>query len=183
AVTLPEPEEVDADRFMPSSRSIAFRREVFEKAERYPEWLDIGEDMYLNHRLRELPIRMDFAPEAIAYWRPRPNVSETWRQYFRYAEGDAVAGMYPERHAVRFATYGLLAWALARRNRALLALLGAGATTLVGRRARRLFGLLHDPSDRARAMLSLPGHIALADLAKMAGYLSGLSRRSARERR
>jgi glycosyltransferase involved in cell wall biosynthesis len=52
AVSLPDEEEVDPRRFMPSSRSVAYRREAFDLAGGYPEWLDVGEDMYLNHRLR-----------------------------------------------------------------------------------------------------------------------------------
>ncbi|MDQ3990984.1 MAG: glycosyltransferase, partial [Actinomycetota bacterium] len=106
AVSLPEEHEVDPLGFMPSSRSLAFRREAFEAAGGYPEWLDVGEDMYLNHRFRELALRMDFVPAALAFWRVRPTVAATWRQYYRYARGDGEAGMFPERHAARFAVYG-----------------------------------------------------------------------------
>src|SRR5207249_6522430 len=71
AVAVPEPDELRADRFMPSSRSVAFLREALLDAGGYPEWLDRGEDMYLNHRWREAGARMELATDAVAYWRVR----------------------------------------------------------------------------------------------------------------
>ena len=87
---------------MPSARSVAFRRGAIEAAGGYPEWLAIGEDMWVNRRWRELGLDMRFAPDAVVHWRLRPTLRATWAQYFRYARGDAQAGMFPERHALRF---------------------------------------------------------------------------------
>lgn len=180
-VALPEADDVDPERFMPSSRSIAFRREAVERAGGYPEWLDVGEDMYLNHRFRELYLELDFAPRAVAYWRIRPTVAETWRQYFRYAQGDAIAGMFPERHALRFAVWGTLAWAAATRRRGVLTALGAAAAWETGRRLPRTFRLLPGrPVVRALAVPLVPSLIALLDLAKMTGYVTGLLQRGRR---
>ena len=97
---------------MPSSRSVAFRREAIDAAGGYPEWLDIGEDMYVDHRWRELGLDMRFVPEAVVRWRLRTSLRDTWVQYFRYARGDAIAGMHADRHALRFGVYGaaLFAW-------------------------------------------------------------------------
>jgi glycosyltransferase involved in cell wall biosynthesis len=174
AVSLPEAHEVNPARFMPSSRSIAFRREAFENAGGYPEWLDIGEDMYLNHRFRESGLRMDFVGGAVAFWRVRPTLASTWRQYYRYARGDGVAGMHRGRHALRFAVYGTAAFALlARRRRLLLALAAAAGWYASGkiRRATRLLPARR--SDRLGALAVVPAMMLLADMAKMAGYLSG----------
>jgi len=180
AVAIPEPGEVDEERFMPSSRSIAFTRNAFERAGGYPEWLGVGEDMYLNHRWRDLYLDMRFVPDAVAYWRMRPDLASTFAQYFRYAEGDGIAGMYPERHALRFATYGALAWGLTRRNPWLLGGLAAGAAVWAGRRVLRAFALLDRPLEKAAAVPAVPGLIAMIDVAKMAGYVSGLWKRSRR---
>ncbi|MGZ4131273.1 MAG: glycosyltransferase, partial [Actinomycetota bacterium] len=106
-------EAVDEATFMPSARSVAFRRDAIEAVGGYPEWLAIGEDMWVNHRWRERELDLRLAPGAVAGWRPRPTLAATWDQYFRYARGDGQAGMYPERHAIRFATYAGLALALA----------------------------------------------------------------------
>jgi glycosyltransferase involved in cell wall biosynthesis len=178
AVSVRDEDEVDADRFMPSSRSVAFRRETLERAGGYPEWLAFGEDMYLNHRLRESDARMEFVPRSVAYWRIRPTAGETWHQYFRYAEGDGAAGMYPERHALRFGVYGLLLGALLSRRRGPLALLAVAGAFYAWRPLRRVRRLLPGrPTERAAAFLAVPALMALADTAKMAGYLSGLRRR------
>lgn len=179
AMNLPlGPEEVDPDGFMPSARSVAFRREAIEAVGGYPEWLDIGEDMWVDHRWRELGMDVRFAPEAVVRWELRPDLASTWMQYFRYARGDAIAGLYPERHALRFAVYGGLLAALAsgRAWPKILALAGviAYARTPVRRARRRL----RDPGERAAAALAVPGLLGLTDVAKMAGYVSGLLARA-----
>ena len=175
AATVPEAEEVSEDRFMPSSRSVAFRREAFDAVGGYPEWLEVGEDMYLNHRWRERGTRMRLARDAIAYWPLRSDASGVWRQYFRYAKGDALGGMYPERHAIRFSVYGgtIAALSMFPRRRWPAAVAGAGALLYASRRLRRAAHLLPDAVDRAKAMVVVPGLLGLIDAAKMAGYASG----------
>ncbi len=181
AVAVPELEEIDEVSFMPSSRSVAFRREAFERAGPYPEWLDVGEDMYLNHRFRDLYLTMRFVPGAVVHWRIRPDVVSTFSQYFRYAQGDGIAGMYPERHALRFAVYGALAYAIAKRNGPVLGALAAAAGLHASRRVRRAFRLLPGrPAERGASLVAIPALMALIDVAKMAGYLSGLVRRARR---
>ncbi len=169
--------EVDPATFMPSARSVAFRRDALDVVGGYPEWLPIGEDMWVNHRWRERGLDMRFAPDAVARWRVRPSLHETWRQYSRYARGDAQAGMYPERHALRFAVYGALGASLASRRtwpKALALAAGiAHARTPVTRARRRL----DEPGERALATVVVPALMAFTDAAKMAGYLSGLGSR------
>jgi glycosyltransferase involved in cell wall biosynthesis len=174
AVSLPEEHEVNPGRFMPSSRSIAFRREVFDRAGGYPEWLDIGEDMYLNHRLRELGVRMDFVGSAVAFWRVRPTLPSTWRQYYGYARGDGVAGMHAGRHALRFAVYGTTVLAVLTRRRGVLLALGAAAGWYASGKIRRALRLLPPHrAERMGALAAVPAMMLLADTAKMAGYLAG----------
>lgn len=170
--------EVDPARFMPSARSVAFRRDTIDAAGGYPEWLPIGEDMWVNHRWRELRLDMRFAPEAVARWRPRPTLRATWLQYFRYARGDAQSGMYPGRHALRYGVYlgGAAAVWSRRRPPLLAAALGAAAYARTPiRRARRRLG---SPHERATATVVVPALMAWIDTAKMAGYAVGLAARS-----
>lgn len=174
AVSLPEIEEIDPEAFMPSSRSIAFRREAVELAGGYPEWLPLGEDMYLDHRFRELALDMAFVPQAVAYWRMRPTLSGLWAQYAGYAWGDGYAGMYPGRHALRFGVYGAAAVALGARRKEGLALLGLAAGWYATRRLRRAFRLLAGrPAERLGAMGAVPALMAFVDAAKMVGYVRG----------
>lgn len=177
-LNLPDASEVDPERFMPSSRSIAFSKAVWEQAGGYPEWLDIGEDMYFNFAVLALGARRDFAPEAIVRWHLRATLRATARQYFRYAEGDGLAGMYTRRHALRFATYGaaLAAGLFLRPRRFVPTALAATALRMrpAYRRARRRL----EPGELAAAVVCLPALEALLDAAKMAGYVSGVRRRS-----
>lgn len=173
-LNLPDASEVDPDRFMPSSRSVAFRKTVWEKAGGYPEWLAIGEDMYFNFRVLETGARRVFAPHALVRWRLRPDLRSTLRQYFRYGEGDGRAGMYHNRHALRFGTYagaaGLLA--AAARRPALLAAVPVAVGARMAPAYRRAFKRL-SPAEAAIALAALPVLELLIDLAKMAGYVSG----------
>jgi glycosyltransferase involved in cell wall biosynthesis len=182
-VNLPEPEELDEATFMPSGRSVAFTRDAIDRAGGYPEWLDIGEDMYVNHRFRELGLDMRLARDAVVNWPLRRTLAETWRQYFRYARGDAIAGMYPERHALRFGAYSaaLYAWSTKGRFRklAVLAAVGANAATPVRRAATRF----EETGERARAIVAVPALMAFIDVAKMSGYLAGLRHRAAEAER
>jgi glycosyltransferase involved in cell wall biosynthesis len=177
AISIPEPEELDPSTYQPSSRSVAFRRDAFERAGGYPEWLDIGEDMYLNHRWRDLDLRMDLARDAVVFRRPRTGLGAYWRQFFRYAEGDARGDMHRRRHALRFAVYGALALALGSGRRfptALAATAGAAYAARPGRPGRP-----PHPTrpPRTAATVALPALMAVTDAAKMAGYLWGLIRR------
>jgi glycosyltransferase involved in cell wall biosynthesis len=175
AVNLPgEASEVDADRFMPSARSVAFRRSAIEAVGGYPEWLDIGEDMWVNHRWRELGLDMRFAPEAIVHWRLRPTLGATWWQYFKYGRGDAQAGMYPERHALRFGVYLGGAAALSSSHRWPKVLTAAGAVAYVGTPVRRAWRRVPDARERAFATVLVPALMLWVDAAKMAGYAAGL---------
>ena len=175
SVNLPlSPDAIDPATYMPSARSVAFRRDAIEAVGGYPAWLPIGEDMWVNHRWRERGLDMRFVPDAVARWRVRPTLGETWTQYARYARGDAHAGMHPERHALRFAVYGALLVAL-RSERSwpkLLAMAGAVAYARapVGRAWRRL----GTTRERALATAVVPALMAFTDVAKMVGYARGL---------
>jgi glycosyltransferase involved in cell wall biosynthesis len=183
AVAVPEPSEIREHRFMPSSRSIAFRREVYEEAGGYPEWLDVGEDMYLDHRWRERGVRMNLVREAVAYWRIRPTLAATWRQYFRYAWGDGIAAMHPERHSLRFGVFAAAAAGIALRRRWLLAVLAGGAAAYAAPRIRRAFHALPGSRDRAVAAVAVPALMGFIEAAKMAGYVAGLRDRVRRNAR
>ena len=176
AINLPDVEEIDGDRFLPSSRSVAFRREALDAVGGYPEWLDIGEDMFVDLAFRRLGVDVRFVPEAIVHWRLRPTLRDTWVQYFRYARGDAIAGMHPERHALRFGVYSAATYALSTRGtvRKLGALAGGAAYASEPlRRAARRFD---DPNERATALAAVVPLMAFIDAAKMAGWLAGAAR-------
>jgi glycosyltransferase involved in cell wall biosynthesis len=179
SVNLPlDANEVDPATFNPSARSVAYRRDAIETVGGYPEWLAIGEDMWVDLRWRERALDMRFAPDAVVRWRPRSSLTETWHQYFRYARGDAQAGMHPDRHAVRFTTYGGLALALASKRTWPKLLAAAGGVAYARTPVRRAWRRFEGTRERAMATVAVPALIAFTDTAKMAGYAAGLADRA-----
>ena len=182
ATTLPDLEDVDPARFLPSSRSVAFRKSAWEAAGGYPEWLDYGEDLVFDFRLQEVagPESWAFAPHAVAHFRPRENLRAFFWQYYRYARGDGKADLWRERHAIRYGTYLLalpgLLWLGARVSRLFYLLLGCAALAYLRTPYRRLRPHLarYGPADRLRAILWVPVIRLVGDVAKMVGYPVGV---------
>ena len=178
ATTLPQADEVRPERFLPSSRSVAFRRAAWERIGGYPEWLDYCEDLVFDLALRAAGCRFAWAPDALTRFRPRPSPRAFFIQYYRYARGDGKADLWRRRHAIRYATYlGLApALALARRRRWLLAPLALVAAAYVRRPYTRLLPTLVGLPirDRAVAIALVPLVRLIGDLAKMLGYPVGL---------
>jgi glycosyltransferase involved in cell wall biosynthesis len=184
ATVLPALEEVDPGTFLPSSRSVAFRKEAWREVGGYPEWLDYCEDLVFDFTLREQGKRFDFAADAVAHFRPRPDLYSFYLQYYRYAQGDGKADLWRKRHAIRYATYTLgpavAAWSWADRGTAAgkLGLLGiaAAAAAYTYRPYRRLLPMLKAlPVGQALYALAIVPVIRLVgDVAKMAGYPVGV---------
>lgn len=105
ATTLPALADIRPDHFLPSSRSIAFRKEAWAKVHGYPEWLDYGEDLVFDFALRAAGCRFVFAPQALVHFRPRPTLGAFFKQYYRYARGDGKANLWLKRHLLRYFTY------------------------------------------------------------------------------
>jgi len=131
----------------------------------------------VNHRFRELGLDMRLAKDAIVDRPLRDPLGATWWRYFSHARGDAIAGMYPERHAVRLGAYSGALWAWSTRGTVRKLATIAGAASYASTPLRRVATRFEDPAERAKAMLTVPALIALVDAAKIAGYLAGLPRR------
>jgi cellulose synthase/poly-beta-1,6-N-acetylglucosamine synthase-like glycosyltransferase len=106
---LPVKSEIIRAKYMPSSRNIGFSKAAWGKAGGYPQNMDYGEDMRFNFNLRALGYRIMFNPDALVYWNLRNNPAAIFRQFFRYAKGDAIGRMYSHRHLIRFASVFLFA--------------------------------------------------------------------------
>ena len=179
ATTLPGVEEVDPATFLPSSRSVAFRREAWMAVGGYPEWLDYCEDLVFDLALREAGYRFQWEPRASVAFRPRPDAWRFWLQYYRYARGDGKASLWAGRHLVRYATYLALVvlLPLGRRWRPAWALLLAGGLAYCKRPWRRLGPALGSlgASERLAVVALVPIVRLIGDLAKMTGYPVGLA--------
>ncbi len=179
ATVLPQIDEIDSATFLPSSRSVAFRKPAWERVGGYPEWLDYCEDVVFDLALREARQRIAFVPDAIVRFRPRPTLRAFWRQYFRYARGDGKAGLWPKRHAIRYLTYGGLLGLilLGKRGTPAWPLVIAGAGLYLRRPYTRLRPMLRPLStaQRTEAIAFVPLIRAVGDIAKMCGFPVGIA--------
>ena len=179
ATVLPDLSEINPETFLPSSRSVAFRKSAWEAVEGYPEWLDYCEDLIFDLRLQELFGPFPFAPEARVHFRPRNNLRAFFKQYYRYARGDGKADLWRRRHAIRYLTYlvaGPLLVALAVLYSPWWWLaLGAGLGVYVATPYRRLGPMLSGYSfwGRLQAVMLVPIIRVVGDVAKMLGYPAG----------
>lgn len=117
ATVLPTLEDINPATFLPSSRSVAFRKGLWETIGGYPEWLDYCEDLIFDFRVRAQIGSFTWQPNAIAHFKPRITLKSYYRQYYLYARGDGKADLWRKRHAVRYITYLvvtplILAWAV-----------------------------------------------------------------------
>ncbi len=179
ATVLPALEDLDPERFLPSSRSVAFRKGAWERAGRYPEWLDYCEDLVFDFRLRDLYGPFPFAPEAVAYFRPRSDLRAFFAQYYRYARGDGKANLWPKRHAIRYFAYLFAAPVLLvlglRWGLFWLSLLVLGFAVYLWRPYGRLRTMMASlsPAEKIEAALWVPVIRVTGDVAKMIGYPVG----------
>lgn len=76
--------------FLPSTRSVAFRREVWEKIGGFPENLDdTAEDTIFNYKALREGVKFARVKNAIVEWGMPTRFSEGIRKMFLYAKGDA----------------------------------------------------------------------------------------------
>lgn len=108
ATFQPNRDESEVARFYPSSRSVAFTREAWEKVGGYPEWLYAAEDTLFNIRLRQIGFQFVFCRRAIVLWRPR----ETWwalaRQRINFSRGNARVGIGTAGYLVNLRVHSLI---------------------------------------------------------------------------
>jgi glycosyltransferase involved in cell wall biosynthesis len=178
-VITPQVQEVNPGRFLPSSRSIAFRKDWWSRAGKYPEWLDHCEDLVFDMELRDAGARFEFTPSAVVDWDARPTLRAFARQYFLYGRGDGHAGLWPGRHAIRYGSYllgaGLVAVAAATSSLIPLAILVVLAATYLSKFYRRLWRIRPGGgvAGLVAGWLLIPVIVVTGDLAKMTGYVTG----------
>lgn len=73
---------------LPSSRSVAFRKEVWEKAGGYPQNMNYCEDLVFDQKIIKAGFKFYFEPLAIVYWPMKNNLKAVFKQFYNYAYGD-----------------------------------------------------------------------------------------------
>ncbi len=178
ATVLPDIEEINPSKFLPSSRSVAFTKDAWQQVGGYPEWLDYCEDLVFDFKLRRAGFRFAWVPSAIVHFRPRLTLSAFFRQYYRYARGDGKADLWFWRHLARYSAYALAPP---------MVIAGVWFPPLWGLATLGGFAYLYRPykrllpktavfpwSKKIAAILYVPLIRLCGDLAKMMGYPIGV---------
>jgi glycosyltransferase involved in cell wall biosynthesis len=92
--------------FLPSGRSIAFRKRCWEEVGGFPEDLITAEDTLFDIRLRKKGFKFKFAPDAVVRWRVRPTLGKLYKKVYRYRKGDGQARLFMAKQwGTRMAAY------------------------------------------------------------------------------
>jgi glycosyltransferase involved in cell wall biosynthesis len=85
------PDRVDSNNFLPATRSVAFRKAIWEKAGKFNEKFSHNEDYAFAKALQKIHAHIVFRKDAIVYWKPRNTFREAFIMMYRFAYGDAQA--------------------------------------------------------------------------------------------
>ena len=79
-----------SSNFLPSARSMAFRKSVWKKIGGFSESLDrTGEDTLFNYQAKKKGIQFYFVMKAIVEWEIPRKLGEVFKKFYYYARGDA----------------------------------------------------------------------------------------------
>ena len=170
-VSAPSLSEVDLARFLPSTRSVAFRRAAFELVGGFDESLSHNEDTPFALALKREGRKFAFAPEAIVRWHPRGNLRAFMHQHRRFGTGDGesrVQGWFYATIAAKYAA-GLALFAAGFWFMPAWLLLALAVGIFVASQARRGSGRI-PPRE---AIFLVPLLKVAYDLAYLWGYARG----------
>ncbi|HET9950221.1 MAG TPA: glycosyltransferase [Candidatus Eisenbacteria bacterium] len=170
-VSAPRLKEIDLDRFLPSTRSVAFRREAWRKAGGFDEALAHNEDTPFALAMKKAGCRFAFAPAAIVGWRPRGDLSAFYRQHRRFGFGDGesrVQGWFYATIAIKYGA-ALALGALGFLFPAAWIVLATGAVLFALQQASRGVGRI----GALEALVGVPLLKVVYDVAYLSGYVRG----------
>ncbi len=170
ALTVPSPKDISPSEFLPSSRSVAFRKQVWERVGGYPEWMRSAEDTVFDILLKKAGAKFLFQPEAKVKWRMRESLRGVFRQFYEYSFWDARAGVFfPHYHKIWLYLGGLILLILSCFFPAVFYALSIGFLIYISRfyfraKRRRL---------SPKAYLWLLPALFTYDLGNVSGYILG----------
>jgi GT2 family glycosyltransferase len=88
------PEKLNPLNFMPSARSMAFKKEIWEKVGGFNENLErCGEDTLFNYQAKQLGAKFLTTKEALVDWEMPQTWKEAIKKFYYYAKGDGQIGI------------------------------------------------------------------------------------------
>ncbi len=172
----------DANSFLPSARSMAFKKKVWRRVGGYSEKLDrAGEDTLFVYNVLKKGFKIARVKKAIVYWQLPKTFGQSLRKFYNYAKGDAQAGIWWHSQQ-RFASHNIkISLIFARYLFALLLLifslrfscLLSGLVVLLILYLLWSIWKMQDVVMDWRAKLWLPTIQITSDLAVMTGFIIG----------
>lgn len=160
----------DSNLFLPSSRSVAFKKSCWEKVGGYPEWLYTAEDTLFDIKLKEVGCKFYFAKNAIVYWRVRSSLKSFLKQQYLYAKGNGEAKLFPPKVLIVGSILQIFLAVLSLYNSIYLILLIAWTFKYA------LFSLRRIPKSNSNELKNFLLYSTLifgCDIVQILGYLRG----------
>lgn len=171
---LSDHDNINPKTWLPSSRSLAFKKEAWKRVGGYPEHTKYNEDTPFDLALKKEGYQFTFAPRAIVYWRPRSTLKEFFKQYYNYAIGDGLNLIHWPNYVRKMLVYLTGAVLLAYGFWSYVAAL---AVLYFLRRGRRVFRKYRTPA----AWVLSPAVTIANDLADILGFIRGVRLRSSKK--
>jgi len=165
-------EKVNPLTFLPSSRSIAFKKSAWKKVGGYPKDLNYCEDLVFDLKLKKAGLKFAFAPRAIVFWPQKKTLKGAIKQFFNYAVGDGMAAQNgPHFKKILFKIFLTILLAILlflSKNAAFIGLLAC--LGYLGIKAIKLTSRLKNPIALPLSLFLLP----ILNLTIILGFLWGL---------
>jgi len=110
----PNIKKLNVENFIPSCRSVAFKKNVWETVGRWPEHLEKADDTYFDLMVREKGFKIALAKDAVVSWIAKDTLKGLFQQYSSYAEWDVRANLLFKLkiYRIMFLAYIVLAFLL-----------------------------------------------------------------------
>lgn len=174
-VTYVKLKNIDPKKFLPSSRSIAFRKKAWETVDGYPEWLYTAEDTLFDINLKKKGFNFVFSKEALVYWRPRENIKKLSKQMYLYGKGDGEAKISTKYYAFKSLCLGTILFISSISIfYALLALLLVISIRTFPHVANSVY-INHKKGTIIQVLTFVPTLICCVEVSNLVGYFIGLA--------
>lgn len=98
-------DRVNEDNFLPATRSMAFKKDVWKSIGGFDEKFSHNEDYVFAKNLEKNNIKIVFNKKAIVNWIPGKNLKQAFVMFFRFALGDSQANIYRDKVIYIFLRY------------------------------------------------------------------------------
>jgi len=179
--TTPAEREFKKD-WLPSSRSVCFRKELWKKVNGYPEWLPICEDIVFDLQLKKLA-EIGYERTPLVFWETRKTIRLYMKQLYKYTKSDGHANLWLNRQIIRYVVYIaailLLGLIISQKNIYILMLLTVGMVFYIKKFWVRWFVFTKEKGFMYRfvGFFFVPVIVCVGDVAKMAGWPVGVYER------